>query len=54
MKKVGKTTRPLRYDITQISYDYTAEMMNRLNRFDLIDRMLKNYGLSFIALYKTW
>ena len=54
LKKVGKTTRPLRYDITQISYDYTAEMMNRLNRFDLIDRMLKNYGLSFIALYKTW
>ena len=54
LKKVGKTTRLLRYDIYQISYDYTVEMMNRLKRLDLVDRILKNYGLSFIALYRRW
>ena len=33
MNKVGKTTRPLRYDLNQIPYDYTTEVMNRFNRF---------------------
>ena len=36
MKKVGETTRPFRYDLNQIPYDYTVEVMNRL---DLIDRV---------------
>ena len=39
MKKVGKTTRPLRYDLNQIPYDYTAEVRNRFKRLDLIDRV---------------
>ena len=39
MKKVGKTTRPLRYDLNQIPYDYTVEVTNRLKGLDLIDRM---------------
>ena len=39
MKKVGKTTRPFRYDLNQISYDYTEEVRNRFKRLDLIDRM---------------
>ena len=39
MKKVGKTTRPLRYDLNQIPYDYTVEVTNRFKGFDLIDRM---------------
>ena len=39
MKKVGKTTRPFRYDLNQIPYDYTVEMTNRFKGLDLIDRM---------------
>ena len=39
MKKVGKTTRPFRYDLNQIPYDYTVEVRNRFNGLDLIDRM---------------
>ena len=37
LKKVGKTTRPLRYDLNQIPYDYTVEVRNRFNGLDLID-----------------
>ena len=39
MKKVGKTTRPFRYDINQIPYDYTVEVRNRFKGLDLIDRV---------------
>ena len=39
MKKVGKTTRPLRYDLNQIPYDYTVEVTNRFKGLDLIDRV---------------
>ena len=39
MKKVGKTTRPFRYDLNQIPYDYTEEMTNRFKGLDLIDRV---------------
>ena len=39
MKKVGKTTRPFRYDLNQISYDYTVEVRNRSKGLDLIDRV---------------
>ena len=38
MKKVGKTTRPFRYDLNQIPYDYTGEVRNRFKGLDLIDR----------------
>ena len=38
MKKVGKTTRPFRYDLNQIPYDYTLEVTNRFKGLDLIDR----------------
>ena len=37
LKKVGKTTRPFRYDLNQIPYDYTVEVRNRFKRLDLID-----------------
>ena len=37
MKKVGKTTRPLRHDLNQIPYNYTVEVKNKLKRLDLID-----------------
>ena len=39
MKKVGKTTRPFRYDLNQISYDYTVEVRNRFKGLDLTDRV---------------
>ena len=39
MKKVGKTTRPFRYDLNQIPYNYTEEVTNRFKGLDLIDRM---------------
>ena len=39
MKKVGKTTRPFRYDLNQIPYDYTMEVRNRYKGLDLIDRV---------------
>ena len=39
MKKVGKTTRPFRYDLNQIPYDYTVEVRNRFKGLDLIDKV---------------
>ena len=42
MKKVGKTTRPFRYDLNQIPYDYTVEVTNTLKGLNLIE-CLKNY-----------
>ena len=39
MKKVGKTTRPFKYDLNQIPYDYTVELTNRFKGLDLIDRV---------------
>ena len=39
MKKVGKTTRPLTYDLNKIPYDYTVEVTNRFKGLDLIDRV---------------
>ena len=38
-KKVEKTTRPFRYDLNQIPYDYTVEVMNRFRGLDLVDRI---------------
>ena len=39
MKKVGRTTRPFRYDLNQIPYYYTVEVTNRFKAFDLIGRV---------------
>ena len=39
MKKAGKTTRPFRYDLNQIPYDFTVEVRNRFKGLDLIDRV---------------
>ena len=44
MKKVRKTSRPFRYDLNQIPYDYTVEVTNRFKGLDLIES-LKNYGI---------
>ena len=50
LKKIGKTTRPFRYDSNQIPYDYTVEMRNRFKGLDLTE-YLKKYGLRFMTLY---
>ena len=39
LKKIGKTTRPFRYDLNQIPYDYTVKVRNRFKGLDLIDRV---------------
>ena len=39
LKKVWKTTRPFRYDLNQIPYDYTVEVTNRFKELDLVDRV---------------
>ena len=51
MKKVGKPTKPFRYDLSQIPYDYTVEVKNRFKELDLIE-CLKNYGWRFVTLYR--
>ena len=51
LKKVGKTTRPFRYDLNQIPYSYTMEMTNRFKGLDLIE-CLKNYGRRSVTLYR--
>ena len=52
LKNVGENTRPLRYDLNQIPYNYTVEVTNRFKGLDLIDRCLKNYGWGFMTLYR--
>ena len=47
LKKVGKTTRPFRYDLNKIPYDYTVEVRNRFKGLDLM-----NYGMKFVTLYR--
>ena len=51
MKKVGKTARPFRYELNQITYDYTVEVTNRFKGLDPIE-CLKNYGGRFMTLYR--
>ena len=51
LKKVGKTTRPFRYVLNQIPYDYTVEVKNRFKVLDLIE-CLMNYGQRFMILYR--
>ena len=51
LKKVGKTTRPFRYDLNQIPYDYTVEVRNRFKGLDLTE-CLMNYGWRFMTLYR--
>ena len=51
MKKVEKTTRPFRYDLNQIPYDYTVEVTNRFKKLNLIE-CLMNCGWRFMALYR--
>ena len=52
LKKVGKTAKPFRYDLNQIThYDYTVEVRNRFKGLDLIE-CLMNYGMRLVTLYR--
>ena len=58
MKKVGITTKPFRYDLNQITYDYTVEVRNRFKGLDLIDRVREELWMEFPgivqeAVFKT-
>ena len=54
LKKVGKTTRPFRYDLNQILSDYTVEVTNRFKRLDLIDRVAEELWMEVCeAVTKT-
>ena len=50
LKKVGKTARPFRYDLSQIPYDYTVEVRNRFKGLEI--EYLMNYGMRFMTLYR--
>ena len=50
-RKVGKTSRPFRYDLNQIPYDYTVDVRNRFKGLDVIE-CLKNHGQRFVTLYR--
>ena len=52
LKKVEKTTRPFRYDLNQIPYNYTVEMRNRFKGLDLIDRVPEELWMEVHALYR--
>ena len=65
MKKVGKTTRPFRYDLNQTPYDYTVEVRNRFKGLDLIDRepdelwmevcdIIQETGIKTMPMEKKW
>ena len=54
LKKVGKTTRPFRYDLNQIPYDYTVEVTNRFKELDLIEcQRTMDGGSLYMTLYRT-
>ena len=50
-KKVGGNTRPSRYDLNQVPYNYMVEVMNKFKGLDLYTEYWKNYGQRFITLY---
>ena len=50
LNKLGKTTRPFRYDLNQIPYDYTVEVTNRFNGLDLTDRMSDELWMAVHAI----
>ena len=51
LKKIGKTTRPFRYDLNQIPYNYTVEVTDKFKGLDLTE-CLKNYEQRFMTWYR--
>ena len=53
MKKVGKTAWSFRYDLNQIPYDYTVQVMDRFKELDLVDRVPEEHNTAQEAVTKT-
>ena len=53
LKKVWKTTRPFRYDLNQIPYNYTVKVTNRFKGLDLIDRVPEELWTEVVKLYRS-
>ena len=54
LKKLGKTPRLFRYDLNQVTYDYTEEVTNRFKGLDLIDRVPEELWTEVLTLYRMW
>ena len=54
MQKVGKTTRPFRYDLNPIPYDYTVEVTNRFKGLELIDRVPEELRMEVMTLHAVY
>ena len=54
MKKIGKTTRPFRYDVNQISYDYPVDAMNRFKGLALVDRVPEELWMEVHDIVQEW
>ena len=54
LKKIGKTTRPFRYDLNEIHYNYTVKVTKRFQGLDLVGRVPEELWIGFITLYKRW
>jgi len=52
LKKVGKTTRPFRYELNKIPYDYTVEVRNRFKGLDLVCDIVQETGIKTISMEK--
>ena len=52
IEESGETTRPFRYDLNQIPYDYTVDMRNRFKGLDLMAECLMNYGQRFVTRHR--
>ena len=52
LKKVGENTRPFRYDLNQIPYNYTVEVTNKFKGLDLIDRLPEELEWRFMTLHR--
>ena len=52
MEKLGKTTRPFRYDLNQTLYDYTVKVTNKFKELDLINKVPEELWTEFVTLYK--
>ena len=52
LKKAGKTTRPFRYDLNQIPYDYAVEVRNRFKGLELIDTVPNELWMRFVTMYR--
>ena len=54
LKKIGKTTRPCRYDLNQIPFDYTVVVMSRFKGLDLVDRVPEELWMYVHNILRRW